>query len=150
MQSTLVAKRQHHVAILAKQWKILEKILDGRKTIETRWYKHRVNPWNNISAGDIIYFKESGDLVCAKADVEKVLQFDNLNKQKIKEIFDKYNSKMCLSNPDKSYFDGRNYCILIFLKNVEKIKPFDIDKTGFGNACAWLTVDEVQKIKKKK
>jgi hypothetical protein len=44
------------------------------------------------------------------------------------------------------YYDKKKYCILTFLENVQEIKPFDIDKTGFGNACAWITIKDVKKI----
>ena len=40
----------------------------------------------------------------------------------------------------------KNYCILVFLTNVEEINPFNIDKTGFGNACAWITLPDVRSI----
>ena len=39
-------------------------------------------------------------------------------------------------------------CIFIFLDRVQKIKPFEIDKTGFGAMAAWLIVDDLEKIKK--
>jgi len=44
-------------------------------------------------------------------------------------------------------FKNKKYCILIFLKNTKKIKPFEIDKKGFGAMSAWLTVNNINKIK---
>lgn len=43
---------------------------------------------------------------------------------------------------------GKKYCVLVFLKDAKPVVPFDIDKTGFGNANAWLTVNTVDSIKK--
>jgi hypothetical protein len=37
---------------------------------------------------------------------------------------------------------------LIFLSNPVAVVPFDIDKTGFGNMAAWITVEDINKIKK--
>ncbi|PIR94783.1 hypothetical protein COT95_02295, partial [Candidatus Falkowbacteria bacterium CG10_big_fil_rev_8_21_14_0_10_37_6] len=41
----------------------------------------------------------------------------------------------------------KNYCVLIFLENSAKVKPFQIDKKGFGGPRAWLTVENIGKIK---
>ena len=44
-------------------------------------------------------------------------------------------------------FKNKNYCMLIFLKNPQKITPFNIDKTGFGAMSAWITIDNIDTIK---
>lgn len=51
----------HHVAIMKPSWKLIPKILSGEKTIESRWYQTRRAPWNGIAAGDVVYFKDSGE-----------------------------------------------------------------------------------------
>ena len=38
--------------------------------------------------------------------------------------------------------------MLIFLKSPVEIKPFEISKAGFGAMSAWITVDNILKIKK--
>ena len=140
-----------HIAILAKKRKLLDKIISGEKTIESRWYKSKVSPWNKIKEGEIVYFKESGDPVSVKAEVEKVLFFENLDLEKVKDIVNKYGDQIALSkNRDDEfwkYFDNRKYCILIFLKNIQKIEPFNINKKGFGLMSAWICVDDVNRIK---
>lgn len=146
---TMKKDKKYHVAILAAKWKLLERILDGRKTIESRWYVHKTNPWNNIDAGDVVYFKETGKLIEAKATVHKVIFLDGLNKERVREIISKYGKRICLTNPNNTLFKRKNYCILVFLKDVERVKPFQIDKKGFGNAAAWLTMDDVEKIRLK-
>ena len=72
----LVAMRRVHVAIMRRSWGLLEKILSGEKTIESRWYMQKSEPWESIDAGDIIYFKNSGAPVTLSASVDKVLQFE--------------------------------------------------------------------------
>ena len=79
-----------HIAIMKKSWKLTEKILSGKKKIESRWYMSRYAPWNKIRPGEIIYFKNSGEPVSIQAEVEKVLQFENLNPEKVKEVLDEY------------------------------------------------------------
>jgi ASC-1-like (ASCH) protein len=150
--SSSVLKRIH-IAILSKKWKLLEKIISGKKTIESRWYVNRVSPWNKINRGDTVYFKDSGEPVTCKASVSKVLQFENITKEKIIEILKAYGNKIGLkvpANKDElpSFYNKKRYCILIFLENIKTIEPFSIDKTGFGINSAWLIVDNIDKIKK--
>jgi len=45
-------------------------------------------------------------------------------------------------------FKDKNYCILIFLKNPIGIKPFEIDKTGFGAMSAWIIAKNISKVKR--
>jgi len=136
---------------MKKSWGLLPKILTGEKTIESRWYKNKYSPWDKIKKGDIVYFKNSGELVTIKAEVLNVLQFSNLNSDKVKEILNKYGTKdgLGINKLDKYYkmFKDKKYCLLIFLNNPQKIRPFDIDKTGFGAMAAWISIKDIGKIK---
>ena len=141
-----------HIAIMRKSWGLIEKILAGEKTIESRWYRFKYAPWDRIKTGDTIYFKDSGDPVTLRAKVVKVLQFENLTSEKTKEILARYGRADlgvgAIMPEIKRYVFNKNYAIFIFFDNVEKIKPFNIDKTGFGAMSAWITIDNVNKIKK--
>ena len=75
---------------MKKSWGLTQKILEGDKTIETRWYKNKSKPWNLIRAGDTIYFKDTGSFVTVVAKVSKVEQYDNLNDSKIDALIQKY------------------------------------------------------------
>lgn len=141
-----------HVAIMRKSWGLTDKILTGEKKIESRWYLNRCRPCNNINDNDTIYFKDSGFPVKLSAKVDHVLQFDNLTPNKVSEILNHYGSDDGISTDKISdyyeIFKGKRYCMLIFLKGVKSVKPFEIDKTGFGSMSAWITVDVIEKIKK--
>ena len=140
-----------HVAILKKSWKLIDLILSGQKKIESRWYKHKRVPWNCIKKGEVVYLKESGEPVTARADVEQVLQFSNLNADKVEEILDTYGELLGIQNELPTFltrFKDKNYCILIFLRNAQRIEPFNVDKSGFGLMSAWLTLEDVSKIRK--
>lgn len=135
-----------HLAILSSGW--LEKILSGEKTIESRWSKNRIIPYERISEGDVIYFKETGKMVSARAVVEKALFFDNLNESRIRDILRKYGERIGITEYNRN-FDGKNFCTLVFLDNVERVEPFKINKKGYGIGSAWITVDSIE-LKHKK
>jgi hypothetical protein len=140
-----------HIAIMKKSWGLTERILSGDKTIESRWYASRSAPWGRISPGESLYFKNSGEPVTIRATVSKVLQFDNLNQKKVNSILNRYWKEDGLEKEDvPKFFDlfkNKKYCILVFLKGAKKIKPFNINKSGFGAMSAWIMVDGLSKIK---
>lgn len=141
-----------HLAILRKSWKLKNKILRGEKTIESRWYSARCAPWDRISAGETIYFKDSGEPVSLKAEVERVEQISNLTEAKVKEILNDYWQGIGLDRKNLpefvERFKAKRYVILVFLKNPQMISPFEIDKRGFGLMSAWITVDSIKGLKK--
>jgi len=139
-----------HLAIMKKSWTLTEKILSGKKKIESRWYKQKRAPWNKISAGDKIYFKDSGCPVSIMATADKILQFSDLNPAKIKEIIVKYGNEIALQNPEASFNmnKDKNYCMLIYLKNPQKIQPFHINKKGYGNMSAWISLNSIEEIRR--
>lgn len=140
-----------HIAIMKKSWGLTQKIKSGRKTIESRWYKNKSRPWDQISADDTVYFKDSGEPVSVKAQVDKVLQFSDLTPSKVRKILKLYGQDDGLGIEDlDQYFEmfkDKKYCILLFLKGVKSVKPFKINKSGWGNMAAWLIVDDINSIR---
>ncbi len=136
----------HHVAIMKKSWNLIEKILAGQKTIESRWYQTRRSPWDNIHKGDRVFFKNAGEPIQAQAAVANVLQFSLNGLDDIKRIIRTHGDGINLIQNDPVYWVSvPKYCILIFLKNPKKIEhPFHIDKKGFGSAAAWLTMPDIR------
>lgn len=143
-----------HLAIMKKSWKLTNKILSGEKKIESRWYKSRRLPWDKIKAGETVYFKDAGEPVCLRAQVRRVMQFSSLSPDKVGQILNKYAKDDGIEKEEIAtffeLFRDKKYCILVFLRNPQKLKPFQIDKTGFGTMSAWLTLDNISKIKQNK
>src|SRR3989344_999929 len=79
-----------HVAIMKKSWKLTDKIISGKKIIESRWYKNKYTPWDKIKRGDMVYFKNSGEPVTIRSRVKEIIQFSNLTQEKVKKILYKY------------------------------------------------------------
>lgn len=141
-----------HVAIMNKSWGLLPKVLSGEKTIESRWYQHKSVPWQSIESGDTVYFKNSSEPVSARSKVQKIKRYEGLTPDKITELLRKYGKDdgIGISQIPIYYqkFKDKKYCLLIFLEKVEKVKPFNIDKTGFGAMSAWISVPNISTIKK--
>ena len=142
-----------HVAIMNRSWGLTRKILSGTKKIESRWYLSRYAPWDRTMAGEVVYFKDSGEPVTIKAEVEKVLQFQDLTPQKVKTILDDYGQADGLERDaiPKFFemFKEKRYCILLFLKNPQAIEPFEVNKSWFGVMAAWISIENVETIRAK-
>ena len=141
-----------HVAIMRKSWGFIPKIESGEKIIESRWYKLRYAPWRHIQPGERIYFKNSGEPVTLMAEVEKVLYFSDLTSQKVLEILEKYGKDVGIEEEQIpeffELFKHKRYGLLIYLKNVQHVVPFEINKQGVGAMASWICVDDVSRLKK--
>jgi ASC-1-like (ASCH) protein len=140
-----------HIAIMNPQRKLIPRLLSGKKTIESRWYVHRRSPWNKIKIGDTVYFKDSGKPVNVSAMVSDVYQIEIKNKKHLEEIVRTYRTD--ISNEPYNEFikkvNNKKYCILIFLKDVKTVRPFSINKKGYGAMSAWISVPDINTIQVK-
>lgn len=136
-----------HLAILSRERGFLQKIISGEKTIESRWYKNKRTPFGTISSGDTVYFKESGKPVSSSAIVERVVFFDNLTPNKSRHIIARYGSEIGIDQSYVKKVKGKRFCTLILIKDVKAIKPFTINKKGYGTMSAWITVSDIKKIR---
>lgn len=151
-QLALYQTKRVHLAIMQPAWGLLPKILSGQKTIEMRWYKTRQRPWGEIEAGDMLYFKDAGQPVTARAEVGKVVEYDNLDAGRIRDLLNEYGQAAGFEAKEMPEiarrFNCKRYCIIIYLKKAQKIKPFEINKAGFGSQTAWLVLDDINRIKR--
>lgn len=126
-----------HIAILRSPY--LDYILDGLKTIESRFTKNRSAPFGQIRRGDIIFFKESGGPIVGWAIAGEILPFSDLTPKKIKEIVAKYKDALMIQEQFlKEKLDSR-YASLIFLSKVQRITPFYIEK---HDQLSWVILND--------
>ncbi|PIR02665.1 MAG: hypothetical protein COV62_00890, partial [Candidatus Nealsonbacteria bacterium CG11_big_fil_rev_8_21_14_0_20_35_11] len=76
----------------------------------------------------------------------------NLTPQKVVQILKTYGSEDGIEEnriPEfYERFKDKKYCILIFLRDPQRIKPFEINKKGFGMMSAWITMKKIDDIKR--
>ncbi|MBI2017733.1 ASCH domain-containing protein [Candidatus Daviesbacteria bacterium] len=104
---------QKHLAIFKGEG--AEDILSGKKTIESRFSKAKIAPYGKISAGDLVYIKPSGGDIIGQFRVKKVIFFDGLEVEDIKEIQLNY-ARFIVAG--KEYWKGKEaakYGTLIFI-----------------------------------
>jgi len=128
---------KYHLVILKKPY--LDAILDGRKPVESRFWKTKRYAFGRVSPGDILLLKLSSGPVCAAATVEAVKNFENLTPEQIAEIKQQYNNYI-MGNDE--YWHSRMNCkfgFLVWLKDVRAIEPVRISKKDWR---AWVVLTE--------
>ncbi len=130
---------------------MIDKLATGQKSIESRWYGRKQAPWETISPGDVVYFKNAGEPVTLQAQVNKIRYFSDLTPQRVHSILEQYGGEIGIEPKQLSTFYERfkhkRYAMLIYLKNARHIPPFEIDKTGYGAMSAWISVENVDQIR---
>ena len=53
-----------------------ELILSGKKTVDSRFARRRIPPFEVVSSGDIVYIKRSGKDIIGQFKVKRVIFFD--------------------------------------------------------------------------
>ncbi len=129
-----------HIAIMDDV--TINKILTGHKTIESRFSKNKITPFNNIKKGDVVFLKKGGGDILAYFVVNDVNFFEGLDKDKVESIKEEYNEYI---NAPLDFWTSKmdsKYATLIFIKNPQKIEPISIVKK---NRQAFVTCSSIKK-----
>ena len=122
-----IKNTQLHLGIFTEPY--LTYMLDGKKTIESRFSKNKIQPYDQISKNDIVIVKKSSGNVMAYFTIKEVLFF-NLNETPIGRIKLKYSKELCVDEDFWISKSSSNYATLIIIDEIVKLNPFHIDKKG--------------------
>lgn len=92
-----------------------ELILSGEKTIESRFSRMKLPPFEQISSGDLVYIKPSGKEIIGQFRVKKVIFYDGLEAGDVREIGKIYGKKIAMDNEYWLKKEGSKYGTLIFI-----------------------------------
>ncbi|HGS9296248.1 TPA: hypothetical protein ACMU62_000090 [Clostridioides difficile] len=124
--------------------KVLDKILDGTKTMVIRGATGRKIPHSRVFEDELLYFMEKGTAkISAKATVKKVENYVKLTEDEISKILNENQPKLNLSEKQKVRWHKKCLCLVEF-ENVEEITPLDFDHQG--NMDDWLIVEKIEDV----
>ncbi len=107
-----------HVAIFVPE--IAELLLNGIKTIESRFSKSKIAPFGVISSGDIVYIKPSGKDIIGQFRVKKVITFDGLNSKDIKALKEQFGQQIAVLDRFWKEKESSKFATLIFVSEVTR------------------------------
>lgn len=124
--------------------KVLDKILNGKKTMVVRGAAGRKIPHSRVFDGERLYFMEKGtSLITATAIVKNVQNYVKLGDSEISKILEDNQEKLSLSDRQKVRWHKKCLCLVEF-ENVEKISPLNFEHQG--NMDDWLIIKKIEDV----
>lgn len=126
-----------HLGVFVEPY--LEAILDGRKTIESRFGVHRCAPFERVQRGDIIFLKRSGGPVVGLA-LAGGADYYHLDADVLGDLRDRFAVELYAE--DEAFWSARaekRFATLIHIDDTLKIETMDIDKR---DRRGWVTYFE--------
>lgn len=124
--------------------KELDKILAGTKIMIIRGAAGRKIPHSRVFQNEEIYFIEKGSSkIRAKAQVKNVINHVKLTEEKIVNVLDENQSKLNLTDKQKTRWHKKCLCLVEF-DNVAEIESLDFDRQG--NMDDWLIIEKIEDV----
>lgn len=115
-----------HLAVMVEPY--LGLVLDGRKTVESRFSSRRCPPYQRVGRGDILLLKRAGGPVCGVCEVSDVWSY-RLDPQSWHEIRGEFSHALCANDPEFwRVRQSANFATLMRIVHVRKVRPTPVPK----------------------
>jgi hypothetical protein len=128
-----------HLAVFVEPY--LSFILDGKKTIESRFSVHRHAPFEQVSKGDLLILKQSSGPICGVCRVSHAWYY-RLDPTSWSEI-ERYASALCMD--DSAFWAKKreaSFATLIRIEDVIRIPEIPINKV---DPRSWVVLKDVKR-----
>lgn len=133
-----------HLVYCDDKEKVLEKILEGSKTMIIRAAAGRKIPHSRVFEGEKIYLMKKGTgKITAEAVVKSVQNYVKLSEDEINETLDKNQPKLNLSKKQKDRWHKKCMCLVEF-SGVKEIEALEFDHQG--NMDDWLIIEKIEDV----
>ncbi len=133
-----------HLVYCDDKEKVLEKILDGSKTMIIRAAAGRKIPHSRVFDGEQLYFMKKGTAkISATATVKSVQNYVKLTEEEINKVLQENQPKLNLSIKQQERWHKKCMCLVEF-EGVKEIEPLDFDHQG--NMDDWLIVEKIDDV----
>lgn len=133
-----------HVVYCDDKEKVLEKILEGTKTMIIRAAAGRKIPHSRVFEGETLYFMKKGTgQISATATVISVQNYVKLYEEEIDKVMKENQDKLSLSEKQKARWHKKCICLTEF-GNVQEINPLVFDHQG--NMDDWLIIEKIEDV----
>lgn len=115
-----------HLGVFSEPY--LRFILEGTKTVESRFSIKQCAPYRQVAEGDIILLKEVGGPIVGLCQVGSVWYYD-LDAESLRELRAEFAAVLCAHEPEFwEHRSSASFATLMQLENVQTIEPFHVDK----------------------
>lgn len=131
-----------HLVYCDDKEKVLEKIMNGSKTMIVRSAAGRKIPHSRVYEGETLYFMEKGiALISARATVRNVQNYTKLSDEEITKILEDNQDKLNLTQKQKERWHKKCLCLVGF-DCVTKIEPLKFEHQS--NMDDWLILEKTE------
>jgi hypothetical protein len=126
-----------HLAILVEPY--LQYILDGKKTVESRFSSRRFAPYNRVDKGDVVLLKQSSGPIVGVCQVAYVW-FYQLDPESWQTIREDFAAALCAQDPDFwKEREAASFATLMRIQHVKSIEPINFAKR---DRRGWVVLHE--------
>ena len=138
-----------HVVYLDANAKELDLLLSNSKRMIIRGATGRKMPYGRVNQNDMLYFinNNAEGIILAKAKVKSVFNSDKMSESESSQLINNHQEKLQLTKKQYERWAGKRYLVLIEISEAEKVEPFRIDKSNYGNMDDWLPVEDIDKVR---
>lgn len=140
-KSHFKGKRRHaiHLAIFVEPY--LTFVLDGSKTVESRFSTNKCAPYMSVNPGDAILIKKAGGPVVGVCHATYVWNY-RLNRDSLAEIKRLFSTALCIN--DEGFWDSKKKSIYATLIKVDHVMPFDPFLIPKRDRRGWVVLSDIQ------
>lgn len=107
-----------HLAILKSE--AIEAIFSGKKKIEGRFSKIKIDPFGKVAAGDVVLMKLPGEKIVGQFIVDRVIYFDHPRFEEVELIKKTYGRELEVPVGFWHEHEKVNFVSLMFIKSATK------------------------------
>lgn len=126
LRQAVADQRAVHLAVMAEPY--LSYVLEGRKSIESRFSKRAIAPYCQIGAGDLVLLKLTGGPVVGCFTARHV-EFVTLYAGELDRLRRNYSEAICADDEFWAQRTDKRYATLIGVKNHQSLSHAAVAKT---------------------
>jgi hypothetical protein len=130
-----------HLGIFVEPY--LTWVLQGRKTIESRFGVQRCAPHGRVSVGDVLLLKASGGPVVGACRIRETWFFD-LRVTALSSVRDRFARPLCAD--DAGFWEARAHATLATLMRIGDVQPLAPIPVAKRDRRGWVTLREAGAI----
>lgn len=116
-----------HLAVFVQPY--LRYVLDGQKTVESRFSVNQTPPYGKVGVGDVLLLKRTGGPIVGIGRIGQVW-FYQIDSESLHELQTAFSAALCAQDPQFwAELSNGSYATLMRLEHVESIAPIKIGKS---------------------
>jgi len=124
-----------HLAVMVEPY--LSYVLQGRKSVESRFSMRRSTPYGRVKTGDVILLKHSGGPIVGVCYVTDTW-FYELDPQSWTEVREVFTEALCAQDP--SFWQDRQSASFASLMRVQRVRPLKPIKYSKQDRRGWVVL----------